>query len=141
MAGQRVELVFDPFDLSRIEVRLNGSDKGVATPFQISRHSHPKARPETSAQEPPPHSGIDYLALLDAQHTRDAAGKVNYAALLGDQAPPSPDHGQPTPTPTAIATPTSSNVASVVTPDEHTDIVDELIDALHEHVVGFNSSA
>jgi putative transposase len=91
LADQRVELVFDPFDLSRIEVRLNGTDEGLATPFQVTRHSHPKARPETPAQEPPPHSGIDYLALLDAQHTRDAAGKVNYAALLGDQTPPGPD--------------------------------------------------
>jgi putative transposase len=85
LAGQRVELVFDPFDLHRIEVRLGAADEGLATPFQITRHSHPKARPETPAQQPPPHSGIDYLALLDAQHTRDAAGKVNYSALLGDQ--------------------------------------------------------
>jgi putative transposase len=85
LAGQRVELVFDPFDLHRIEVRLGAADEGLATPFQVTRHSHPKARPETPAQEPPPHSGIDYLALLDAQHTRDAAGKVNYSALLGDQ--------------------------------------------------------
>jgi putative transposase len=95
LAGQRVELVFDPFDLSRIEVRRNGSGEGVATPFQVTRHSHPKARPETPAQDPLPHSGVDYLALLDAQHTRDAAGKVNYAALLNDQTPPSPDRGHP----------------------------------------------
>jgi putative transposase len=91
LAGQRVELVFDPFDLTRIEVRLNGADEGLATPFQVTRHSHPKARPETPDQEPPPHSGIDYLALLDDQHTRDTAGKVNYSALLSDQ--PSTDPG------------------------------------------------
>jgi putative transposase len=95
LAGQRVELVFDPFDLHRIEVRLNGTDEGLATPFQVARHSHPKARPETPEQ-PPVHSGIDYLALLDAQHTRDAAGKVNYSALLGDQTPPDPDHSADT---------------------------------------------
>jgi putative transposase len=94
LAGQRVELVFDPFDLNHIEVRLNGADEGLATPFQITRPSHPKARPET-AQEPPPHSGIDYLALLDAQHTREAAGKVNYSALLGEQQPADLGQDQP----------------------------------------------
>jgi putative transposase len=88
LAGERVELVFDPFNLHRIEVRLGGKDEGLATPFQIGRHSHPKARPETPAAQPPPHSGIDYLALLDDQYTRSVAGKVNYAALLGDQQPP-----------------------------------------------------
>jgi putative transposase len=99
LAGQRVELVFDPFDLSHIEVRLNGNDEGLATPFQVTRHSHPKARPETPA-EPPTHSGIDYLALLDAQHTRDAAGKVNYTALFADPRPPAdelPDEPQEQP--------------------------------------------
>jgi putative transposase len=88
LAGERVELVFDPFDLSRIEVRLGGKDEGLATPFQVSRHCHPKARPETPAADPPRHSGIDYLALLDDQYTRSVAGKVNYAALLGDRQPP-----------------------------------------------------
>ncbi len=95
LAGQRVELAFDPFDLNRIEVRLGGADEGLATPFQVTRHSHPKARPETPAQQPPPTSGIDYLALLDAQHTREAAGKVNYSALLGEQQPADPDEEQP----------------------------------------------
>ena len=28
-------------------------------------------------------TGIDYLALLDAQHDRQLAGRVNYAALDG----------------------------------------------------------
>jgi putative transposase len=84
LAGQRVELVFDPFDLSRIEVRHNGTGAGTATPFEIARHSHPKARPEIPDQGPPPHSGIDYLALLDEQHGRNTAAKLNYAALLGD---------------------------------------------------------
>lgn len=87
LAGEQVELIFDPFDLNHIEVRCNGVDEGLATPFQVTRHSHPKARPETPEQ-PPTHSGIDYLALLDAQHTRDVAGKVNYTTLFADPQPP-----------------------------------------------------
>jgi putative transposase len=95
LAGQRIELVFDPFDLTRIEVRHNGVDAGTATPFQIARHSHPKARPEIPAEGPPPHSGIDYLALLDAEHGRTTAAKVNYAALLGS--PETADHNNERP--------------------------------------------
>ncbi|HEV3289143.1 MAG TPA: hypothetical protein VG123_09120, partial [Streptosporangiaceae bacterium] len=51
----------------------------------ISRHSHPKARPETPAEEPAPATGIDYLALIDARHTAGLAGKVNYSALTSSQ--------------------------------------------------------
>ena len=81
LVGRKVELVFDPFDLSFLRVRLGGQDHGTALPFQISRHSHPKARPETPAEEPVPTTGIDYLGLIDAAHTTELAGKVNYAAF------------------------------------------------------------
>jgi putative transposase len=81
LVGRRVELVFDPFDLSFLRVRLGGEDHGTALPFQISRHSHPKARPETPAEDPIPTTGIDYLGLVDAAHSAEQAGKVNYAAF------------------------------------------------------------
>jgi putative transposase len=84
LAGAKVELVFDPFDLSRLQVRDGGRDAGVAEPFQVSRHSHPKARPEIPAAPPVPATGIDYLALIDTRHTAELAGRVNYAALTGD---------------------------------------------------------
>jgi CubicO group peptidase (beta-lactamase class C family) len=53
----------------------------VALPFQINRHSHPKARPEVPAEAPKPTTGIDYLALIDAAHSAELANKVNYAAF------------------------------------------------------------
>ncbi len=87
LVGQRVELVFDPFDLTFLRVRLSGTDVGAATPFQINRHSHPKARPEVPAEEPKPTTGIDYLGLLDAVHTAEIAEKVNYSALSDAEHP------------------------------------------------------
>jgi len=87
LVGQRVELVFDPFDLTFLRVRLSGTDVGAATPFQINRHSHPKARPEVPAEEPEPTTGIDYLGLLDAVHTAEIAEKVNYSALSDAEHP------------------------------------------------------
>jgi putative transposase len=85
LAGRRVELVFDPFDLTVLSVRSGGKDAGTATPHQITRHSHPKARPEEpgSGDDAPRATGIDYLALLGEQHGRQAADRVNYAALAG----------------------------------------------------------
>jgi putative transposase len=80
LVGRRVELVFDPFDLTRIEVRVAGVPAGAAVPHQIGRHAHPKARPETPPT-PPPATGIDYARLLDAAHQAELAQKVNYAAL------------------------------------------------------------
>jgi putative transposase len=85
LVGRRVELVFDPFDLATIVVRADGVDAGTATPFQITRHAHPKARPETPTEPAAPSTGIDYLALIDAEHTNTIAMKVNYAALLGGE--------------------------------------------------------
>ena len=67
LVGRRVELVFSPFDLETVEVRYREKSYGKALPHIISRHTHPKAKPETS--EPAPRStGIDYLSLTAAAH-------------------------------------------------------------------------
>ena len=82
LSGRRVELVFDPFDLTVLQVRSGGKDAGTATPHHITRHSHPKARPEPlPGDEAPRATGIDYLSLLGDQHDRHLASRVNYAAL------------------------------------------------------------
>ena len=43
LAGRKVELVFSPFDLEKLEVRYNGTSYGQAVPHVITRHTHPKA--------------------------------------------------------------------------------------------------
>ncbi|WP_228773868.1 DDE-type integrase/transposase/recombinase [Streptomyces sp. VN1] len=84
LVGHKVELVFDPFDLTFLRVRLDGKDAGTAQPFQINRHSHPKARPEVPAEEPKATTGIDYLGLVDNAHSNHLGQKINYAALAPD---------------------------------------------------------
>ena len=89
LVGRRVELVFDPFDLSTIAVRLRGIPAGTAIPHRIGRHSHVKARPENPPQAPTP-TGIDYARLIDHAHQAQLGEGVNYAALAGtadDQLP------------------------------------------------------
>ena len=85
LARRRVELVFDPFDLTVLFVRCGGKDAGTATPHHITRHSHPKARPEDpgSGDDAPRATGVDYIALLGEQHDRQRAQPVNYHALTG----------------------------------------------------------
>jgi putative transposase len=87
LAGRKVELVFDPFDLASIEVRWQGRPAGQAIPHVIGRHAHPKARPEQPAP-PAPASGIDYMGLIDAAHdTGLAGGAISFAGLTD---PPGP---------------------------------------------------
>lgn len=80
LAGRRIELIFDPFDLTTVEARLGGVPAGPALPHRIGRHAHPKARPETPPAPPTP-TGIDYTRLIDAAHQTELAQGVNYAAL------------------------------------------------------------
>ena len=85
LAGRRVECVFDPFDLTRVEVRWNGRPYGLATPHQVSRHSHPKAKPETPAA-PAPATGIDYLGIIAAEHEEATRRhRIRYDALRGGE--------------------------------------------------------
>jgi putative transposase len=81
LVGRRVELRYDPEDLSRIDVYLNGTRAGVATPFVTRRHTH-RAVPQ-AARTAPTQTGIDYLGMVAAAH-EEAAGtgqKIDFSQL------------------------------------------------------------
>lgn len=81
LVGRKVELVFDPFDLTHIEVRWQHRAMGVAVPHKIGRHVHHKARPDDTTPPPPAPTGIDYLHLIEAQHSTELADRLRYANL------------------------------------------------------------
>jgi putative transposase len=83
LVGRKVELVFDPFDLTSIEVRYRGRSMGPAVPHRIGRHVHRKARPDAAPAAAPP-TGIDYLRLVEAKHTAELADRIRYAQLSSD---------------------------------------------------------
>ena len=94
LAGRKLELRFDPFDLSQMEVFLDGLSLGQAAVIQQGREKHiAVARLVTQPTLPPkPKSALDYLAALRAEyHTqlRQAAGPLQFARLL-PAAPPAP---------------------------------------------------
>jgi putative transposase len=72
-------LVFDPLDLSEIEVRLAGRRVGIAVPLLIRRHVHPKARVEPDPEQPA--TGIDYLGLVAARRERELRQRIDYRNL------------------------------------------------------------
>ncbi|MGH9030288.1 MAG: DDE-type integrase/transposase/recombinase [Acidimicrobiales bacterium] len=83
LCGRKVELVFDKFDLTDIEVRFENRPMGKAVAVKVGRHTHPMARPE--AQPPLPPTGIDYLALVAAQRDKElGSAPIGYAALGGE---------------------------------------------------------
>jgi len=92
LAGARVELVFDPFDLSDIDVRHHARPAGKAVPFQIGRHVHPKARVDS----PPPAAptGIDYLRLIEDRHTHALGERLRYSQLRDPAEPATPAAGR-----------------------------------------------
>jgi putative transposase len=45
LVGRTVEVVFDPLDLTTLEVRYQSRSMGLAVPHRIGRHVHPPARP------------------------------------------------------------------------------------------------
>lgn len=90
LVGHKVEVVFDPFAMDRVEVRFQGRPMGAGVPQRISRHAHPKARTD-AAPPPAPASGIDYLGLVAARHEAELARAINYSQLcLPDELLPRP---------------------------------------------------
>lgn len=90
LAGHQVELVFDPFDLTKIDVRYAGRDMGTAAPSTSAatftpgpRRCHPR-HPTGQAQR------LDYLALVEARVAAATRRRIAYAELA--DADPAADH-------------------------------------------------
>ena len=92
LAGRTVELRFDPFDLSHMDLYLDGAYLGPATVTTQNRQRHLAV--ERLATEPlapvKPPSGLDFLAALRAEHQeqqRHELGRLEFARLLPTDTP------------------------------------------------------
>jgi putative transposase len=94
LVGRKVELVFSPFNLEVIEVHYRNASYGRAVPHRITRHAHPKARPETPEPAPAPATGIAYLHLVADAHQQQVAAeeRIGFHALYSTVGT---DPGQP----------------------------------------------
>ena len=84
LIGCKVECVFDPFDLTRIEIRYQNRAMGHGIPQVIGRHTrHPMVKPDPDTVRPA--SGIDYLNLIADRHTQNLARLtplIDYSVLI-----------------------------------------------------------
>jgi putative transposase len=78
LTGRQVELIFDPQELSEMQVRLDGHDRGMAVPLVIKRHVHPRAQPPAAPAKP---TGIDYLGLVHKRHEQSLRQRIDYRNL------------------------------------------------------------
>jgi len=82
LVGRKVELVFDPFDLTRIEVRYQHRPFGIAVPLVIGRHTHPQA--ERELPPPPTATGIDDPGTVPAAALPSVVGDTPLPGWLSD---------------------------------------------------------
>ena len=98
-------------------MRHGGRSYGPALPHVITRHAHPKARPETPEPAPAPATGIAYLHLVaDAHHQQVAAEeRIGFHALYSTEQPRHPTaHSSPASCPsTTPSTTTPSTTAAL----------------------------
>jgi putative transposase len=79
LAGRQVDLIFDPLELTEVQVRLEGRQAGMAVPLVIKRHVHPRAQP--APEKPVVPTGIDYLGLIQKRREQDLQRRIDYRNL------------------------------------------------------------
>jgi transposase InsO family protein len=80
LAGQTIELRYDPFDLLSLEIWFNGQFFTQAQPVHLQTSFQPGLSLDPAPPSPPPSTGLDYLAMLRQERER----------LLREQMPPIP---------------------------------------------------
>ena len=93
LVGRKVELVFDPFDMTELAVYWAGRKVGRAVPQVIGRHAHPKAPPDEDP-EPVTYTGIDYLALIAGDGQQDRGEQLHLANIDGTSPQDTGSQGQ-----------------------------------------------
>jgi putative transposase len=80
LIGRRVELRFDPEDLTRLDVFWERRAVGQAIPFIVGRHVHHQV-PQAAPPLQPASTGVDYLGLVVAEHDQQLLGHIAYRDL------------------------------------------------------------
>jgi putative transposase len=107
LVGRKIELRYDPFDLSHMELYLDGRSLGTATLTLQQRQRHLKVeRLVTEPPDPPkPKSSLDFLATLREEYClqqQRELGQLHFSHIASDWPAP------PDPTPPADPPPTEA---------------------------------
>ena len=84
LAGRQVDLVFDPLELTEVQVRLDGRDRGLAVP-RVSSGTFTHALSRRLSRTVP--TGIDYLGLIQKRREQELQQRIDYRNLptAGDE--------------------------------------------------------
>jgi putative transposase len=100
LRGQSIELRYDPFDLSQLELWLHDTFLQMAQPDHLVNAIHPEVKPDP-LPAPTAETGLDYLALLRTEHHRFIQAQLEgiHFSQLTDRPQPEPsvpaeDHAQ-----------------------------------------------
>ena len=83
LCGRRVELRYDPEDLTELEVWCERLPWAKALPTVLGRHVG--ERPPPLPAPPAERTGVDYLGLVERAHDRQTLGRLSYRDLNRDQ--------------------------------------------------------
>jgi len=98
LCGRSVELRYDPFDLSHLELWLNDTFLEMAQPDQLVNPIHPEVKPDPVPPPPAAETGLDYLALLRTEHHRFVQAQlkgINFSQLADNPQPENPKPDTP----------------------------------------------
>ena len=82
LAGRQIELLYDPFDLSEIQVRYQGRNLGNAILHKTRANVHKKAKTDPAVTPPPTATGIDYLKAVELRNSK-SHNPISYIDLIG----------------------------------------------------------
>lgn len=88
LVGRRVELGFDPDDLTRLDVYWEGRPCGSGVPYVTGRHVQRQVPVLPTSPPAAPSTGVDYLGLVLAAHQAATLGEIAFRDLPA--APPEP---------------------------------------------------
>lgn len=97
LRGQSIELRYDPFDLSHLELWRQDTFLEMAQPDQLAHPLHPDLKPDPQPAPPPAQTGLDYLALLRCEHQRLIQAQLEgiHFSQLTDPPQPEPPADDP----------------------------------------------
>lgn len=81
LAGRRVQLRYDPFDLSTIQVWHDGRRFDDARPYALVREHDQRVRPKDQDEVALPRTGLSYLDLLLGRHEDEARAALGRIAF------------------------------------------------------------
>ena len=90
LVGRKVEVVFDPFDLTPLEVRFQGRPMGPAVPVVIGRHAHPAGPPRDRARPADAGDRASTTCAWSKPAPTPSSARISYAGI-GPGTPAQPD--------------------------------------------------